>query len=339
MLVMQDFINNAGGTVTVQGGASNPPLMAQPAMARLVNSYSLLDIDGSLANAGNMTLDGYGAEVIVHEGMSNAQDASIKVQNQGYLVSDGTAFSYAGSLLVSNGFAYFMGGVDNAQSGTIEVGGANSGFYSVGSMTSAGTILLNNAYLTLNNSLGAALTINGGTLQGNGGIYGNVVNNGGTIAPGNSAGMLSFMGDLTLGSGSILLMELGSATEAAANDMISISGLFTMDGALLLSTIGGYMPAVGDSFSLFSYGSETGSFASISLPLAGASLSGGQLEILSETSTTNVGTTISQVIVDTATQVSTGSGDTGVLFTVTPIDDEDDDNKQQGKNSTRMICS
>jgi hypothetical protein len=52
-----------------------------------------------------------------------------------------------------------------------------------------------------------------------------------------------------------------------------------------------------------------------------------------------VGTTISQVIVDTATQVSTGSGDTGVLFTVTPIDDEDDDNKQQGKNSTRMICS
>lgn len=74
-------------------------------------------------------------------------------------------------------------------------------------------------------------------------------------------------------------------------------------------------------------------------PDRGAGLSGGQPEILSETSTTNVGTTISQVIVDTATQVSTGSGDTGVLFTVTPIDDEDDDNKQQGKNSTRMICS
>lgn len=339
MLVMQDFINNAGGTVTVRGGASNPPLMTQPAMAQMVNGYSLLDVDGALTNAGTMTLDGYGSEVVAFEGISNEQGGSINVLNQSYLVSDGGVFSNSGNLLISDGFAYFGGSVNNAQSGTIEVGGANSGFYSVGSMTSAGTILLDNAYLTLNSSLGAALTINGGTLQGNGGIYGNVVNNGGTIAPGNSAGMLSFMGDLTLGSGSTVLMELGSATDASANDQIYVMGLFTMGGALNLSTIGGYVPAVGDSFTLFSYGSEAGSFSSISLPLAGVSLSGGQLEILSETSTTNVGTTISQVIVDTTTQVSTGSGDTGVLFTVTPIDDEDDDNKPQGKNSTRMICS
>lgn len=339
MLVMQDFINNAGGTVTVQGGAANPPLATQPAMAQLVNGYSLLDIDGTLTNAGSMTLDGYGAEVVVYGGMSNAQGAGIKVQNQGYLVSEGSVFGNAGAILVSDAYAYFMGGVDNAQSGTIEVAGTGSGFYSAGPMMSAGAIVLNDGYLMVDPQNGAALTMSGGTLKGNGGIYGNVVNEGGTIAPGNSAGALSVEGDLTLGSGSTLLMELGSATDASANDMISVSGLFTMGGALQLSTINGYSPAVGDSFSLFSYGSEAGNFASISLPMAGVRLSGGQLEILSETSTMTVGTTISQVIVDTSTQVSTGSGDAAVLFTVTPIDDEDDDDKQEGRNSTRMICS
>lgn len=324
VLVLQDFINNSGGTVTLQS-----------------SGLGLLDIYGTLTNAGTMTLDGYGSEVIASQGISNQQGGSINVLNDGYLVSDGGMFSNSGSLLVSNGFSYFAGNVNNTQSGIIEVGGTNSGFYSIGPMTSAGTIMLNNAYLTLNNSLGAALTINGGTLQGNGGVYGNVVNNGGTIAPGNSAGMLSFMGDLTLGSGSVLAMELGSATDASANDQIYVMGLFTMGGALNLSTIGGYAPAVGDTFTLFSAGSEAGSFASMSLPLATVSLSGGQLQILSETATTTVGTTISQVIVESVTQVSSNTGDTpetAVLFTVAPFEDEDDD-KQEGNNSTRMSCT
>ncbi len=331
MLVYQDFINSADGTVTVQSGGGAAALVPS-------GTYAILDIDGTLTNAGALTLDGYGSELIVFQGASNEQGGVVNVQNQGYFVSDGGVFRNSGNFTVSNSYAYFMAGVDNAQSGVIEVNGSNSGFYSVGPMSSAGTIALNNGYLMVDPTYGSTLTMSGGTLKGNGSIYGNVVNNGGTITPGNSAGALSFLGDLTLGGGSTLAMELGDPANASANDQLYVSGLFTMGGALQLSAVGGYTPAVGDSFTLYTAGSEAGSFASISLPLTTVSLSGGLLQILSESGTTTAGTTISQVIVDSTTQVSTGTSDIGLLFTVTPLDEGEDD-KKEGRNSTRMICS
>lgn len=328
MLVHQDFINNSGATVVVQGSDSviNPPALAR----MVISTYTLFDIDGTLTNAGTLTVEGYGAEAGAFQGVTNQQGGSINVQDEAFFAVAGGTFSNSGSLLVSNAYVY-TAGLDNTQSGSIAVNGGTAGLYSMGSITSAGTITLNKGYLSATD-----LTINGGLLAGSGGIQGNVVNNGGTISPGSSAGELSIMGDLTLGSGSTLVMELGDPADPAANDKINVSGLFTMGGALELSTISGYIPAVGDTFTLFVSGSEAGSFASMSLPLATVSLSGGLLEILTETTTTTVGTTISQVIVDSSTQVSTGSG---LLFTVTPIDGEDDDDKQEGKNTTRMICS
>jgi autotransporter-associated beta strand protein len=73
-----------------------------------------------------------------------------------------------------------------------------------------------------------SVTINAGTLAGNGGTGGNlVVNSGGTLAPGTSPGQFTVTGDLTVNSGGTLLFELGGMTtnsEVIVMNEISTNG-------------------------------------------------------------------------------------------------------------------
>jgi T5SS/PEP-CTERM-associated repeat protein len=74
----------------------------------------------------------------------------------------------------------------------------------------------------------------------------NVILDGGTLAPGFSAGTLNLSGNLTVSDGS-LEMELGG-TSPGLSDLIDISGQADIQGGLVdFSLIGRYLPAVGDS--------------------------------------------------------------------------------------------
>ncbi|MCC7517779.1 MAG: hypothetical protein IT578_01190 [Verrucomicrobiae bacterium] len=112
----------------------------------------------------------------------------------------------------------------------------------------------------------------GGAVVGNGTIQANMVTNQGTLAPGNSPGLLTFTSNLTLLSSSVLNMEL-AGTNTALFDRITVGGAFAVDGTLNVSLIDGFTPQAGDTFKLFGFDVSliSGTFATTSF----GALSGG----------------------------------------------------------------
>lgn len=99
-------------------------------------------------------------------------------------------------------------------------------------------------------------------LNGNGSITGNVTVNG-TIAPGNSIGLLVIAGDLTLAG--ISDFEIDPSASPTA-DLADVSGNLTLGGTLNISLIGGTL-SNGQTFELFAASTTTGSFSTINWPL------------------------------------------------------------------------
>jgi hypothetical protein len=112
----------------------------------------------------------------------------------------------------------------------------------------------------------------GADLTGRGSITGNVTNSGQMdVAGTNSTGTISITGNFTQTSTGVLNMEIGPA--AGQYDLLAVSGQDTLDGTLNVAFIGGFVPQRGQVFSLLTYGSRSGTFATVSLP----TYSGGHL--------------------------------------------------------------
>jgi len=122
----------------------------------------------------------------------------------------------------------------------------------------------NGAMTTVDGTLHVSqLTLQAGGLQGSGTIRGNVVNLGGTIGPGNSPGKLSVVGDLTLGAGSLMLIEVAGRTTGTQHDWVNVTGNVLLGGDLRLD-FGSYTPQIGEQYTFLtaSGGSISGSFRS-----------------------------------------------------------------------------
>ena len=72
-------------------------------------------------------------------------------------------------------------------------------------------------------------TLNGGVLGGTGIIYGDLINNGGYIAPGHSPGTLGVTGDFTQAAGGTLVLEDGGATPDLF-DQVQVAGQAMLGG-------------------------------------------------------------------------------------------------------------
>ena len=133
--------------------------------------------------------------------------------------------------------------------------------------TGLGTIAVNNKI-----SLGAGgmFDVLEGTLAGNGTLGGNVDNDSGTIAPGNSVGVLTINGDLSNGAGGTVAIEIegtDGAGEVLGHDQLQVTGSSTLAGTLDITT-GAYsdstVRATVDSFTLITAaGGSTGTFDTV----------------------------------------------------------------------------
>ena len=124
---------------------------------------------------------------------------------------------------------------------------SNSNNYSEATIVNAGELLVNGSVLD------SAITVNsGGTLGGDGSVPAAIVQSGGFLSPGDSPGMLTAT-SVSLATGATFMEQLGGTTAGLQYDqtVIPAGGSVALGGATLnISFLGGFLPAVGQQFTL-----------------------------------------------------------------------------------------
>jgi hypothetical protein len=216
-------------------------------------------------SSGTMNVSG-GATVEI--ATTTSDDATLRIASDG--TNTGIVNVQSGGSIVVGTAApgrIFVGDDDaaagEAGTGTLNISGAGSRVEAatevlVGKRSGAGS-----STGVVSVSAGATLVsptisiFEGGVLKGNGGtVLGDVfVESGGSVMPGSSPGRLLIDGDLTLRAGSLIDFEIGG-TDEADYDILDITGNLVAEGAfdLMLTLVGGFVPADGASFNLLRVG-------------------------------------------------------------------------------------
>jgi autotransporter-associated beta strand protein len=147
---------------------------------------------------------------------------------------------------------------------TLTLGGSNTGANVISpviSNSAAGSVVgiakkgTGNWYLESANTNTGPTLVEAGTLGGNGGVGGALtVNSGSTFTPGtpgvaNGVGDFSVGGSFVLEASSILGVQLGG-TSAGQYDVLNVTGAATLRGAINLSTVAGFSPALSNQFTV-----------------------------------------------------------------------------------------
>lgn len=165
--------------------------------------------------------------------------------------------TFSGGLIQETGIT---GGIVKTGVGTLVLSGANT--YTGTTMINGGSLVINGNQST---ATGAVTVNTGATLGGSGTIGGNTtIAAGGILAPGNSPGVLSFAGNLTLNGTSVSNFEINGVARGTQYDGVNVSGNLTYGGTFNL--IFGTTLLSGGTFDLFNtIGSVSSSFTSIVL--------------------------------------------------------------------------
>lgn len=113
-------------------------------------------------------------------------------------------------------------------------------------------------------SVGQELLLNAGeVLSGNGGVGGAVVNCG-VVTPGNSPGIIN-VAEFTQSAEGVTVIEIGGTAGPGVDpngwDQINVAGKATLNGTLQIQLYGGFVPSLGNSFQVFTWGSVDGEFS------------------------------------------------------------------------------
>lgn len=177
--------------------------------------------------------------------------------------------------VVGAGKALVANDLDIAGNGTGPSGGTGAVDVASGRLEVAGTIFVRNmGTMKVRNSLsfvsadiidhtaGGVFDFQAGTLQVTN-FLGNLLNQGGTLAPGPDAGPSSIVGDYTQQPDATLSLEIGGTSPGGDHDVVSITGTATLDGTLELELIEDFLPTSADEFVVLSATSLSGFFDNI----------------------------------------------------------------------------
>ena len=171
--------------------------------------------------------------------------------------------------LVLNGGGITKRGVGTAEVfGTVDYGGETNveagSLRLLGLGTLTGPIKVGqDAVLEIGESQQLASSVR---LSGNGQVSGDLVMPG-IIAPGESAGTLTLLDDLTLVNGSSLEIEVGGTQSGVVFDLLQVVGLASLSGELQVTLIDDFLPQIGDAFEILNaFGGVENTFESTVLP-------------------------------------------------------------------------
>jgi hypothetical protein len=85
----------------------------------------------------------------------------------------------------------------------------------------------------------------------------------GTVSPGTSPGILGVTANYPQMSGATLALEIGGFTPGSEHDRLAVSATANLNGTLRASLINGFAPKKDDAFTVLTYASRTGSFATL----------------------------------------------------------------------------
>ena len=220
-----------------------------------------LSLTGTNTHTGGTTVS-EGVVVLGHSTDTLSNTGSVSIS--GGELRLGSNSDSVGTVTISSGSITGTGGTLTASSYVFTDSGVVSaklaGIAATLSKSGAGTVTLsgNNAYTGPTTVTSGKLVINGnistsslttvqtgGTLGGSGTVAALIVDSGGTLAPGNSPGILS-AGNTSLLDGSTLAIEINGSTVGSGYDQLNVTGTVSLAGLLEVSM--GYTPAENTMF-------------------------------------------------------------------------------------------
>jgi hypothetical protein len=145
--------------------------------------------------------------------------------------------------------------------GTLNIEGGTFVIRSLSQNANSGRIVLLGGHISSVNTV----QVHAGTIEGNGTIAADVRSHA-TIMPGQSAGKLTFDGNLSLFTDSQLVIELGGLTAGLEFDQVVVTGTFGRNGTLNVHLLEEFSPSPGDSFHIVDSTNATGVFNIVDLP-------------------------------------------------------------------------
>jgi len=253
------------GRLNVSAGGSLSSGQSQPSVAVIGGSGGVGSVSVSSGTADVSTWVNSG-DVQVGRNATGLGTGKLTIGPGGYVDIRGTlliANSQSVNLGMSGGTVDLTGGL--LKVGRLNLDGSNTRFNMTG-----GTLIVGSGGIQ---SAGAGSLNIYGTLGGTTTIQANVsIQSGGHLAPGNSPGVVTINGDLSLLVGSFLDIQLagtdaGEFDEVYANESLSLS-----DSNLSVELIDGYIPQINDTWAIVTMtnGSQsTGQFGNLLTSLDG----------------------------------------------------------------------
>jgi hypothetical protein len=205
------------------------------------SSRAELDFDAPLSNLSS-------------SGLITGRSAVMRFPNSGTTVG----MLNQGALTLTGGTNDVFG--DISSTGSIVVtGGASATFYD--DITNNGTLQVSKVGNTSSTAIFLGSFTGAGSTSGGGDIFFE-----GDLRPGNSPASVNYNNNVNFGAASKLQIELGGTTAGTQYDQVHVGGALTLGGALQVSLINSFSPALGNSFHVLDWQQRTGTFATLDLP-------------------------------------------------------------------------